>query len=131
VGLSVLKKLTNLLLILTVASSIAAGMPLHSNEEECSMGGEMDCCKKALLANQTPQVAAARLCCAVNCSTEGTTNPTSNSSLSARLQPAVSAHPAAATAILNSHFSLQFVAASHGPPVSSEPTYIRHLALLI
>jgi len=126
-----LKKLTNLLLILTVAFSVAAGRPLHSNEQECSMGGEMDCCKKALLAAQTPAVAAARLCCAVNCTTEGTTNPTSNSNLSAQSQPVASEHPAAARTILNSHFSLQFVAASHGPPVYSEPPYIRHLALLI
>jgi hypothetical protein len=131
VVLVVLKKLINLLLILTVASSVAAGMPLHSNEQECSMGGEMDCCKKALLAAETPQVTAARLCCAVNCSTEGTTNPTSNSNLSPQSQPAVSVHPAAATAILNSHFSLRFVAASHGPPAYSEPAYILHLALLI
>jgi hypothetical protein len=125
------KKLTNLLLILTVASNIAAGMPLHSNEQECSMGSEMDCCKKALLEVQTPQVAAARLCCAVNCTTEGTTNPTSNANRSAPSQPAVSVHPTAATAILNSHFSLRFVAASHGPPAYSEPAYILNLALLI
>jgi hypothetical protein len=126
-----LKKLTNLLLILTVASSVAAGMPLHSNEETCSMGNDMDCCKKALLAAQTPQVAAARLCCAVNCSTDGTTNPTSNSSLSSQSQSPLSAHPAAVTALLNSHHSLRFVAASHDPPAYSEPAYIRHLALLI
>lgn len=126
-----LKKLTNLLLILTVASSVAAGMPLHSSEQECSIGGEMDCCKKALLAAQTPEVTAARLCCAVNCSTEGTTNPTSSSNLSPQSPAAVSAHPAATLAVLNSHSSLRFVAASHGPPAYSEPAYIRHLALLI
>lgn len=130
-GLAVLKKLTNLLLILTVASSVAAGMPLHSNEQECSMGGEMDCCKKALLAAQTPQVAAARLGCAVNCSTEGTTNPTGNSNLSPQSQQALAAHTGAAPVLLNSHFALRFVAASHSPPSYSEPAYIRHLALLI
>jgi hypothetical protein len=126
-----LKKLTNLLLILTVASSVAAGMPLHSNEQACSMRDDMDCCKKALLAAQTPEVAAARLCCAVNCSTDGTTNPTSNSSLSSQSHPALSAHPVVATALRNSHHSLRFVAASHDPPAYSEPAYIRHLALLI
>jgi hypothetical protein len=123
-----LKRLTNLLLMLAIGSSVVAGMPLHSGGGDSGM---MDCCKKALEQNDSPQVAAARLCCAVNCSTEGTTNPTSNSNLSARLQPAVSVHPAAATAILNSHVSLQFVAASHSPPAYSEPAYIRHLALLI
>ena len=126
IGMAVLKKFINLLLILAVGASVAAGIPLHSAEQECSMGGEMDCCKKALQAVQTPQVAAARLCCAVNCSTEGTTNPTSNPNLS---PPAVSAHPA--PAVLNSYSSLDFVAASHGPPAYSEPAYIRHLALLI
>jgi len=125
-----LKQLANLLLILTVASSVVAGMPFHSNEQACSMGGDMDCCKKALLAAQTPEVAAARLCCAVNCSTDGTTNPTGNSTLSSQSQSSLSAHPAAAP-LLDSHFSLRFVAASHGPPAYSEPAYIRHLALLI
>jgi len=128
---AVLKKLTNLLLILTVASSVAAGMPLHSNEQECSMGGDLDCCKTALLAAQTPQVAAARLCCAVNCTTDGATNPTGNSTLPAQSQPALPAHPATAPALLDFHFFPKFVAASHGPPAYSEPAYIRHLALLI
>jgi len=126
-----LRKLTNFLLILTVASSVAAGVPLHSNEQECSMGGDMDCCKKALLATQTPQVAAARLCCAVNCSTDGTSNPTSNSNLSPQSQSVVSTHPASGLAVLNSHFALRFIVTSHGPPTYSEPAYIRHLALLI
>jgi hypothetical protein len=126
-----LKKLANLLLILTVASSVAAGMPLHSNEQACSMGDDMDCCKTALLATQTPQVAAARLCCAVNCSTDGTTNPTGNSTLSSQSQSSLSAYPASAPPLLNSPFSLRFAAASHDPPAYSEPAYIRHLALLI
>lgn len=126
-----LKKLTNFLLILTVASSVAAGMPLHSNEQACSMGDDMDCCKKALLAAQTPEVTAARLCCAVNCSTEGTSNPTNTSTVLSQSQLILSAHPAAAPALLNSHFALRFVAASHRPPAYSEPAYIRHLALLI
>jgi hypothetical protein len=123
-----LKKLTNLLLILIVASSVAAGMPLHSDGGESGM---MDCCKKALEQNDSPQVSAARLCCAVNCSTEGTTNPTSSSNLSPQSQHAVSPHPAATLAVLNSYGSLRFVAASNSPPAYSEPAYIRHLALLI
>lgn len=95
------------------------------------MGADMDCCKTALLAAQTPQVAAARLCCVVNCTTDGAPNTTGNSTLPAQSQTALPAHPATAPALLNSHFSLQFVAASHGPPAYSEPAYIRHLALLI
>jgi len=63
--------------------------------------------------------------------TDGATNPNGNSALPSQLQSALPAHPAATPALLNSHFSLQFVAASHGPPAYSEPAYIRHLALLI
>lgn len=95
------------------------------------MGGDMDCCKTALLAAQTPQVAVARLCCAVDCKTDGATNPTGNSTLPSQSQSGLPAHPASAPALLNSQFSLRFVAASHGPPAYSEPAYIRHLALLI
>src|SRR5258707_8420754 len=73
------KRLTNLLLILTVASSAAVGMPLHSNEQECNMPGMagMDCCKKAAQAESLkPENSTARLCCALNCSQPGTTGST-------------------------------------------------------
>ncbi len=95
------------------------------------MGSDMDCCRKALMASQTPEVAAARLCCVVNCSTDGTTNPTSNSNLAPQSQFVVSTHPATGSAVLNSRLPLRFIALAHSPPGYSEPTYIRHLALLI
>jgi hypothetical protein len=53
---------TSLFLILVFASSVMAGMPMHSGK----MG--MECCDKARSKDQTPQANAARLCCAVNCS---------------------------------------------------------------
>src|SRR2546421_12407731 len=105
-----LKKVTNLLLILTVASGVVASMPLHSNEQACSIGEDMDCCKTALAEAQTPQVAAARFCCAVNCTIDGTTNPTGNATLPSQFQTLLSAHPATAAALLNSRRYLQFIA---------------------
>src|SRR5437773_1680934 len=70
-------RFTTLLLLLILAGGAFAGTPLHSNEQSCSMGGamgEMDCCKAALSRQHTPQVAAARLCCSLNCSQTGTTS---------------------------------------------------------
>ena len=65
------KKLTNLVLVVAVAASVAAGMPLHSRSAQSAM---MDCCKKALEQSDSPHVAAARLCCAMNCSEPASTN---------------------------------------------------------
>ena len=50
------------------------------------MGGEMDCCKAVLVVKQTPEVVAARLCCATNCSQSGATPPAASLQLSS--QPA-------------------------------------------
>src|SRR6266404_5052914 len=127
------KRLISLVILLVVAGSAVAGAPLHSNEQSCSMGGamgEMDCCQKAALAQSaTPQVAAARLCCSLNCSQIGTTptngNPTSPQPLS------ISAHPANIQLPLPSVTVSSCAGRTHGPPAYSNPTYIRHLALLI
>jgi len=51
-------------LILVIGGSVFAGIPLHSNEQECSMPGMagMDCCKKAAQPeSHTPEAATARL----------------------------------------------------------------------
>src|SRR5438045_9017156 len=69
-------RFASLALILVIGGSVFAGIPLHSNEEECSMPGMagMDCCKTAAQAESlTPEVSTARLCCALNCSQSGTT----------------------------------------------------------
>lgn len=94
------------------------------------MTGEMDCCATARQKGETPQISAARLCCAVNCPQQGTTTP------SGSLQPTTSltinaVHPAAV--------QQPFVLPSASPGLSSSPdylshsppNYIRHLALLI
>src|SRR6266436_4602853 len=129
-----LKKLTNLLLILTVASGAALGTPLHSNEQECSMPGMagMDCCKKAAqIESLTPEVSTARLCCALNCSQSGSTGSTGSRLPRRSTSQAIAIHPSSAQPLVGSpHLSLRLSWADSPPPYSS-PAYIRHLALLI
>jgi hypothetical protein len=127
------KWLTSLFLIAVLGGSALAGMPLHSNEEACSMSGMtagMDCCAMAHQPDATPQVSAARLCCAVNCPQQGTTTPTSSAQPTSSLS-INAVHPAA----IQQPFAVQSVSPglssaqdylSHSPP-----TYIQHLALLI
>lgn len=127
------KRLTSLVLLLVLAGSAFAGIPLHSGESECSMGQAMDgmdCCKRALLAAQTPEVATARLCCAVNCSNNGSTPP-SSLRVSPQSQPAASDYQPGTPALPASVLLTRHISQSHGPPTDSHPAYIRHLALLI
>jgi hypothetical protein len=120
------KKLTNLLLLVALAASVAAGMPLHSGSGDPEM---MDCCKKALEQNDSPDVAAARLCCAMNCNEPGSTSGNASQSFSqtgseptplivAALPPASIARPLRA----------RYEATTS---TRSKPSYILNLALLI
>src|SRR6266851_1452204 len=71
-----LTRLASFALVLVICGSVFAGIPLHSNEQECSMRdmAGMDCCKKAAQAESvTLEASTARLCCALNCSQGGTT----------------------------------------------------------
>ena len=125
-------RLTSLVLLLIVTGSAFAGTPLHSSEQTCSMGGamgEMDCCKAALMKAQTAESASARLCCALNCSRDGTA-PANSVRPSPQLQRSVSAYPADLPPLLATVLSAR-VDRSHGPPTDSQPAYIRHLSLLI
>ena len=74
-----MKRLASLILLLMLAGSAFAGVPLRFGESECSMDGmaDMDCCKAALLQKEAPEVADAKLCCALNCAQNGTTAPAS------------------------------------------------------
>src|SRR2546426_10699957 len=95
-------RLTSLALLLIVTGSAFAGTPLHSNEQSCSMGGamgEMDCCKAALMKAQTAESASARLCCALNCSKDGS-SPSNFVRPSPQLQLSLSAYPADAQTFL-------------------------------
>jgi hypothetical protein len=127
------KRFTSLALLLVLAGSAFAGVPMHSGESECSMGqamAGMDCCKAAMMGSQSPEATAARLCCAINCSHEGSTPP-SSLRVSPQSQPAVSDYQPAAPALPAALLLTARINRAHGPPTDSHPAYIRHLALLI
>jgi hypothetical protein len=128
------KWLTSLMLILTLGAGVLAGMPLHADEQGCTMAGmsgDMDCCKKARGPGDAHEVTTARLCCAVNCPQSGTTAPAGiqiprNSTLLA-----VAIHPALVQPPMSVPPPGLRQTWAHSPPQNSNPAYIRHLALLI
>lgn len=126
-------RLTSLVLVLMLSGTAFGGIPWQYGEHSCgmdhSMGG-MDCCKAALMEGQTPQASVARLCCALNCSKEGTP-PTNGAKFSPQLQLAVSTYPAIPQTLLATQALSRRFGPSHGPPTDSHPAYIRNLALLI
>lgn len=127
-------RLISLVILLAVGAGAVAGMPLHSNEQSCPMGGamdEMDCCKKAALAQgPTNEVSAARICCAVNCPQEGTT-PLNGTNVPKPTQTSLAIHPAVIPCASASLLLTPKLDIAHSPPADSHPVYIRHLALLI
>src|SRR6266403_6328594 len=104
-------RLASLALILVIGSSVFAGIPLHSNEQKCSMPGMagMDCCKKASQAESlTPEVSTARLCCALNCSQNGTTGSNGTQLPRPSASQAAAIHPASVQPIVGlPHLSLR------------------------
>ena len=126
-------RLISLLLLLVLAGSAFAGVPLHPGESECSMGqamAGMDCCRAALMGGESPEAAGARLCCAINCSHEGSTPP-SSLRVSPQSQPAVSDYHLVMPSLPDPILLTARINRAHGPPTDSHPAYIRHLALLI
>src|SRR6266566_6261067 len=127
-------RFASLALILVIGGSVFAGIPLHSNEEECSIPGMagMDCCEKAAQAESlTPEVSTARLCCALNCSQSGTTGSTGSPLPRPSTSQAIPIHPASVQPVVGlPHLSLRSSWVDSPPPYSN-PAYIRHLALLI
>ena len=123
---------TSLFLILTLGASVLVGMPLHSNEHKCAHGmSGMDCCKTAQGHGDETNVASARVCCAIHCQQSGTSGPSGvqvprNSPLLVAVIHPVLVQPPAPEPIpfLVSRWA-------HSPPGSSNPAYIRNLALLI
>jgi hypothetical protein len=120
------KWLVSLGLILTLGSSVLAGMPIHSGGSESGM---LDCCKKALEQNDSPHVAAARLCCAMNCNDPASTSGNPGQSFSqTSLEPSplvvVSLPPA-------TNYRPLDVRDAQPRSSSPKPAYILNLALLI
>src|SRR5882724_3388370 len=98
-----MNRLASLALVLIIGGSVLAGIPLHSNEQECSMPemAGMDCCKKAAQAESlTPEVSTARLCCALNCSQSGTTGSTGSQLPCPSTRQASAIHPSGAQPLI-------------------------------
>src|SRR5437899_9867142 len=112
-------RLASLALVVVIGGSVFAGLPLHSNEQECSLPGmaDMDCCKKAAQAESlTPEGSTARLCCALNCSRSGTTVSGGTQPPRPSTSQAIAIHPASVQPIIGSpHLSLRSSWAD-GPP---------------
>jgi hypothetical protein len=124
------KRLTALSLLLLMTGSTLAGVPMHSGERECHMAGMMDCCAKARMKGNKPEVRAARLCCALNCTEPGTTTPAASFKLSPQLAVVLGSVLVPRTTSLQSPDPAQ-PSLPHGYRQNSNPAYIRHLALLI
>ena len=123
-----MKRLSALALVLALGGSVLAGVPLHSNDAG-NMGGMMDCCKLAQMQVDSPAVAAARLCCAINCPQPAQTESATAGSVSPPVVTPV--HPAvgalsATSPRFSSSLSLALPHSEH-----SQPSYILNLALLI
>jgi len=127
-------RLASLALVLIIGGNVIAGSPWHSNEQECNLPGMagMDCCKTAAQVSLTPEVSTARLCCALYCSQTGATGA-SESQLPRPSTNQVQAiyPPATQPPVPPLPFLLRSSVAAERPPPYSNPTYIRHLALLI
>jgi hypothetical protein len=122
------KRLASLFLLLVLGGSTFAGVPLQFGDGECGMHGMMDCCKAALMANDSPEVAAAKLCCAVDCPTNGAT-----SSKVAPLRAPASVRVPTYMVSLRPWMTVGVpwrTAYVHGPP-GSPPAYLLNLAFLI
>ena len=122
------KRLASLFLLLVLAGSTFAGVPLHFGDGECSMHGMMDCCKTALMANDSPEIAAAKLCCAVDCPTSGS----SSSKIEPLRAPASVRVPTYMVSLRPWTTAGGFwpTESVHGPP-GSPPAYLLNLAFLI
>src|SRR5258708_37985252 len=111
------KRLASLFLLVVLRGSAFPGVPLHSGQSDSGMSlMDMDCCKAALLQQQTPEVADARLCCALNCAQNGTTSPPGNVRITPPSPARTSSPPAIAQALPNSSFRFQSIDRVHGPP---------------
>jgi hypothetical protein len=125
------KLLTTLILIATLTGGALAGVHSDAGEHSCPMASMGDCCATAQGPDNGPQVSAARLCCALNCTEPFPTAPTGALNISSSPSAALYAGAVPPAVALAPHPALHLsYTASPYPPVS-HPAYIRHLALLI
>jgi len=126
------RRLASLFLLIVLTGSALAGVPLHFGESDCGMSGmmDMDCCKKALLRELTPEVADAKLCCALICAQNGTTSPPAANRVTPPAPVDVPSLPPVPQALPAVSRQVQTRDRSHDPP-GSPPVYLRNLTLLI
>lgn len=128
-----MKRFASLFLLLVLAGSAFAGVPLHFGENECSMGGmmDMDCCKAALLQKETSKITDAELYCALSCAQNGTTLPSTAVRVTPPSPVRTPSHPV--ITLSSPSYALRFepIGLKSGPPGSAAPAYLRNLALLI
>jgi hypothetical protein len=127
-----MKRVSSLFLLLVLAGSAFAGVPMTFGESECSMGGmmDMDCCKAALQQAETTKLTGAELLCVLSCAQNGTTSPPNTVRVNPPSPARTNSHPAIAQSLPQSTFLFHRIGRLHGPP-KSRPTYLRNLALLI
>lgn len=123
-------RLASLFLVLVLAGSASAGLPLPFSADECDMHPGMDCCKTARAQTTTPEVAYAKLCCAIICAPNGTTSPPNVVRVSSPPSVRASSHPGLTHATPIPALRIDHIDHLHGPP-NSEPSYLLNLALLI
>jgi hypothetical protein len=125
------KRLASLGLLLVLVGGAFAGVPLHFGESECGMTemSGMDCCKAALQQSQSPEVADAKLCCALNCAQGGTTSPPTNVRVTPPAPARLLDHPSMPQPIVRAAL-FGCIDSQHGPP-GSPPAYLLNLAFLI
>ncbi len=124
------KWLTSVFLLAVVLGGTTTGMPRHAGEKGCPLAAVMDCCAEARMKSDKPETQAARVCCALNCSEPGTTQPSGSFKISP--QPIVKLEAIPVSRLSSDHG--RELARSTSPPGyrrNLDPAYIRHLALLI
>lgn len=123
------KRLTMLILVLSLASGVLAGMPLHDPNY-----GMMECCKRAKSKEDSQTAEVSRLCCAMNCSTSSPTpsgasfNPApSNVTITTSIADQIAALFAKekSAPVASTTYSRKVL------PRTSQPSYIRHHTFLI
>lgn len=126
------KRLNIFMLVAALTAGVLSGVPAHAGEHDCPMGGIADdCCATAREHGGAPEVSAARLCCALNCTEPGTTGQAGSFQLSPTV--ALTLHTGAMPPVAadSPYAALPRSYSSSSPPRDSHPAYIRHLALLI
>ena len=120
------KWLTAIILITTLAGRALAGAPPHTGGPQCAMPG---CCEAAQENDGTEEFIAAQMCCAVNCSLPAETAPNKPTQDTPKTVSAVS--PAYLQSLAATSELIWPRGATPTASPTSQPAYIRHLALLI